>query len=100
MLGEQILKDGDKEYRLRLTFASTKNIEDVIPSNTLLHLNSLSWTQMTVALAETAQIDKDKAYEIIKRIGIEIVSVKIKSLILETYNPEKKPVQAAKKQKS
>lgn len=99
MLGEQILSEGDKKYPLRLSFEATKRIEQAIPSGTLLHLNSLSLTEMTVALSACAEIEEKEAYEIIRRVGIETVSIKIKSLIIETYNPAKKSAQAAKKQK-
>lgn len=99
MLGEQVIKDGDKSYTLRLTFGATKKIEQSI-GKSLIHLNPLSFSDVATALSACGGMDEDQAFEIIKRVGMETISVQIRMLILDTFNPEKKPQAAEKSQKN
>ena len=98
MLGEQVLTVGEKQYSLRLSFDATRRIEQTL-NKSLIHIDALSLYEMSVALSACTDMTTEEAFEAIKLIGIETVSVAVKTLIVETYNPAKKPLPAAKKQK-
>lgn len=99
MIGEQVIIDGDKSYPLRLTFGATKKIEQSI-GKSLIRLDPLSISEVSVALSACGGMSEDEAFDIITRVGIEIISVQIRMLILETFNPEKKKEAAANPQQS
>tara|TARA_R110002072_G_scaffold100778_2_gene222003 strand:- start:1247 stop:1549 length:303 start_codon:yes stop_codon:yes gene_type:complete len=93
--GSQKITAGGKDYFLRLNFAATKNIEMSL-SKPLLHVNNLSLFEVSYCISEMASVSEDEAFDIVSELGIEAVGVAIKLLIIETYNPEKKPRPAAK----
>lgn len=99
MLGDQVLEVGGVKYPLRLSFAAVKDIETKV-GKSLIHLDAISFYEMSVALAACAGIDEEKAFELIKEVGMDVVAVKVKTLIVETFNPSKKSAQAAKKPKN
>lgn len=99
MIGEQVIIDGDKSYPLRLTFAATKKIEQSI-GKSIIRLDPLAIWEVAVALSASGGMSEEEAFDIIRRVGIEIISVQIRMLILETFNPEKKKEAAANPQQS
>ena len=99
MLGEQVLEVGEAKYPLRLSFEAVKRIETNI-GHSLIKLDALSFFEVTVALSACADLPEDKAFEVVNEVGMEKVSILIKTLIVETFNPAKKPQAAAKEQKN
>ena len=99
MLGDQIIEAGKDKYPLRLSFEAVKRIETTL-NKSLIHLDALSFYEMSIALSATADVDEEKAFEIISEAGLERIAIAVKSLVVETFNPAKKSQAAAKKPKS
>lgn len=87
--GSQKITVGDKDYTLRLTFIAAKNIEMSL-GKPLLHVNQISLYEMAFCFSQMADVPEEDAFDAICTAGIERVSVAVKTLIVETYNPEKK----------
>lgn len=93
----ETLKYDGKDYNLTLTFDAVRTIEQST-GKSLIRLDSSSITDMTIALSATTEMDIEQSFDAIKDLGIPAIAVAIQSLIINTFNPEKKPEKAAKKQ--
>ncbi|WP_339862366.1 hypothetical protein [Paremcibacter congregatus] len=87
--GSQKITVGEKDYTLRLTFAATKNIELTL-GKPLLHVNHISLYETAFCFSQMGDVSEEDAFDVIRAAGIEQIGVVVKTLIVETYNPEKK----------
>ncbi|MBL4802642.1 MAG: hypothetical protein JKY45_12185 [Emcibacter sp.] len=87
--GEHILAVDDVKHVLRLGFKEAKQIE-VELAKSLIHVNALSFYEMSFCLSVTTGMTAEEAFEIIKYLGLEAVALAIKTLIMGTFSPGKK----------
>ena len=100
MIGEKQLEWQGVKYPLRLTFAAIRHVERET-GKSIIKLDSSVISETVILLAACAEINEDTALEILRDVGIMEVTLLLKTLVIETFEPEpKKSKPATKKNKA
>ena len=84
------------KYPLRLTFKAIQKIERETGKSIMLQ-HSTMMADVATTLSACADISEEEALEMMCSVGIEVVSFTLQTLIINTFDPEKKLVPVAKK---
>ena len=85
------------DYPLRLTFKAIRKVERETGKSVML-IKSNMVSDVCILLAACANITEDEALELLQDVGLPDVAVALNLLIINTFDPEKKPAAAAETQ--